>query len=119
MRWPLTSVRGCWQRAGQRVKPEKGADSLRQILQQGAEALERGGIESPVCESEWILCSLLGRARAELYLSDPEVTSDTVAAFRDLIRQRVEREPIQYLLREAHFFGRRFSVGPGVFIPRP
>lgn len=34
--------------------------------------------------------------------------------------ERVNRsEPLQYILNEAHFFGRRFYIDPAVLIPRP
>ncbi len=46
--------------------------------------------------------------------------SDADQAELERIMQRLEKhEPVQYVLGEAAFCGRRFSVEPGVLIPRP
>ena len=47
-------------------------------------------------------------------------TGDFPTEKLDKILFRLARhEPLQYVLGEAWFYGRRFSVGPGVLIPRP
>ncbi len=46
--------------------------------------------------------------------------SDGDTAELETIMQRLEKgEPVQYVLGETEFCGRRFSVEPGVLIPRP
>lgn len=50
---------------------------------------------------------------------DATVTAPERAAIFDLLERRVsERIPVPYLTGEAFFAGRRFTVRPGVFIPR-
>jgi release factor glutamine methyltransferase len=40
-------------------------------------------------------------------------------AFEALVRRRLRREPMAYILGVQEFYGREFRVGPGVLIPRP
>lgn len=50
----------------------------------------------------------------------PPPTPTQQAEIDRLIRERTEnRVPLQYLLGEAWFYGRRFEVNPAVLIPRP
>lgn len=48
-----------------------------------------------------------------------QVPSDREAGLEDDLRRLCAGEPIQYVLGCTEFCGRRFSVGPGVLIPRP
>jgi release factor glutamine methyltransferase len=56
----------------------------------------------------------------DLYLGrDAPVLGRVAERFRAGIAARARGIPLQYVLGEAEFFGARFAVGPGVFIPRP
>jgi release factor glutamine methyltransferase len=48
----------------------------------------------------------------------PCLTAQQADRLHDLVRRRGEGEPLQYLLGSADFYGRSFSVRPGVLIPR-
>lgn len=60
-------------------------------------------------------------------ISHPELLRDTAIQINaeqqrklDVIAQRLNtNEPLQYILNEAHFYGRPFYVDPAVLIPRP
>ena len=47
------------------------------------------------------------------------VGRDAWRSFRDLIRRRADREPLQHLIGHVEFWSLRVSVGPEVLIPRP
>lgn len=65
----------------------------------------------------WILEHELGLSRTEV-LSGRELMTNESAITG--IMQRVNQgEPLQYILGEAQFYGRKFMVGRGVLIPRP
>lgn len=67
-----------------------------------------------------MLGSILGRSRAYL-LAHPELRlgSGQAEQWGKWLRKRGAHYPIQYLLGMQEFYGRSFSVGPGVLIPRP
>lgn len=70
--------------------------------------------------AEWVLQHLLAENRFGLLQRRKEILSKTLAtqAHAFLIRL-LAKEPLQYVLGEAHFYGRDFLVTPAVLIPRP
>lgn len=48
-----------------------------------------------------------------------QLSADEGARLEKIIRRLEKSEPVQYVLGEAWFCGRRFTVKPGVLIPRP
>jgi release factor glutamine methyltransferase len=84
------------------------------------ESLKAAGIENEAQEADAILTGLLGCTRASV-LAHPErrLPDEQLSAVEDALRRRVRGEPLQYILGEAHFWGRPFEVGSGVLIPRP
>ncbi len=84
------------------------------------EYLEGKGVESPKLSSEILLAHALDVERIDLYLRlDQPLTSKEVTGYRDLVRRRANREPVQYITGRQEFWSVDFEVGPGVLIPRP
>lgn len=78
------------------------------------------GLESARLESELLLAAVLGVSRLDLYLQyERPLSGAEVARFRELVRRRLRREPLQYILGEAHFRELVLRVDPRVLIPRP
>lgn len=70
--------------------------------------------------AEWLLADVLSCRRIELYLQfDRILTTDERAAFREFVKRRAAREPVQYILGETEFYGFPIKVTPDVLIPRP
>ena len=71
-------------------------------------------------EARLLLQHLTGRTASAL-IAHPEQPLDTAThtAYRALISRRAAGEPIAYLTGQREFYGRDFSVAPGVLIPRP
>ncbi|MFQ5453500.1 MAG: peptide chain release factor N(5)-glutamine methyltransferase, partial [Candidatus Zixiibacteriota bacterium] len=78
------------------------------------------GIERGNVEIEIILCYLLDVERLELYLHGERLINDSVLKrFDEIIEKRLTRYPLQYILEEAWFYGRKFFVSPAVMVPTP
>ncbi|HEX6940360.1 MAG TPA: peptide chain release factor N(5)-glutamine methyltransferase [Longimicrobiales bacterium] len=96
------------------------ADTPLALARAAAAYMAERGVENARLEAELLLASVLGLSRLELYLQhDRPVTEREKAAFRVLVRRRVKREPLQYILGEAEFRELRLRVDPRVLIPRP
>ena len=82
--------------------------------------LSEHGIESPRLTAEVLLSRALGQDRVYLY-AHPEAPLPELAwiHFGRWLHERSQGKPLQYITREQEFYGRRFTVGPGVLIPRP
>lgn len=65
----------------------------------------------------WLLESTLELSRPEI-LIDKKVPNPG-STFKEILTRLNHEEPIQYILNESFFYGRRFFVNPSVLIPRP
>ena len=94
--------------------------TLRTVQKEGAARLSEAGIEQADREAAWLLEYVTGRPGLDFLLHDA-ATADPVVVkrFLALVERRVAGEPLQYVMGSAEFYGRLFTVGPGVLIPRP
>ena len=70
-------------------------------------------------EAKELLQAVCGVSRQDLMLGrDVPVSEEQQRKLNEMVRRRMERYPLQYLLGEWDFFGRRFFVGEGLLIPR-
>lgn len=92
----------------------------REKLRQAAAELREAGVPDPVYDSALILSWITGVPPLELRAGrETEMSEAREARFREMIRRRKGREPLQYLIGSVIFCGREFRVGPGTLIPRP
>ena len=92
----------------------------RDLVAQVAARLAGAGIESARSEAWLLLAAATRRERAALVAGAPEAMSaEQQARLDELVRRRLAREPVAYILGEKEFWSLRFEVGPVVLIPRP
>lgn len=98
----------------------KSSSSFNYILNYGLEFLKSNSIENPKKEIEIFLCHLLSYSKFELYNSaEKSISLTKVNLLNEWLERRAKREPIQYIINNAWFYGREFYVNENVFIPRP
>ena len=92
----------------------------RALIRLTADKFRQAGIPDPETDAALLLSRLAGKPHLELRLDfQTELDTDMVSAMEKLAEKRLEHIPLQYLLGEAPFFRRMFSVDPRVLIPRP
>ena len=78
------------------------------------------GVESPRLDAEVLLSHVLQKERIYLYVHfDEPLEAGELAAYKELIKQRVNHVPVAYLLGQKEFMGLTFKVTPATLIPRP
>ncbi|MCS6903393.1 MAG: peptide chain release factor N(5)-glutamine methyltransferase [Candidatus Bipolaricaulota bacterium] len=94
--------------------------TIRYVLDGLTKYLREAKIASARLEAEMLLAHALGVDRLDLYLH-PEhaLTEEQYQRVRALARQRVQGEPLQYLLGSVPFYNVELKLSPAVLIPRP
>ena len=91
-----------------------------QLIKNAEDRLRKSGIDSPASEVELVLLSLLDVERIDLYLHGDRLINDRILKkFNKIIDRRTTRYPLQYILQESWFYGRKFFVSPDVMVPTP
>lgn len=99
--------------------PLPGAARIVDLLDLGRDHLS-GSVEQPRREAALLLGEVLGLEEAQVYArSDEDVPEPAGVSYGQLIRRRVDRVPMAYLVGRREFYGRGFQVDPRVLIPRP
>jgi release factor glutamine methyltransferase len=96
-----------------------GAEA-REALDSAIDALRAAGIEDPRLDAELLLAEAAGWSRAAL-VADPaaEVPPAAGRRFGELVRRRLRREPVAYILGRKGFRNLELAVDRRVLIPRP
>lgn len=91
-----------------------------ELTRLAAEHLARKGIEEARLDAELLLAHVLGLERLDLYLQfERPLEPAEVTAYREAIRRRSTREPLQYITGEAAFRDLTLCLDRRVLIPRP
>jgi release factor glutamine methyltransferase len=96
------------------------AGLLRQTLAVGAQKLLHAGIDTARLDAEVLMGHVLRLTREQLLASADFLLSEIhIRRYRELLRRRLEREPIAYITGRQEFWSSEFRVLPDVLIPRP
>ena len=82
--------------------------------------LKNHDIDSPRATGEILLAHALDGKRIDLYLNyDQPLVAEELNAFKALIKRRIRREPVAYILGTKAFWSMDLKITKDVLIPRP
>lgn len=94
--------------------------TIGRILKWTEQYFKDKGIESPRLDAEVLLTHVLEKQRIYLYVHfDEPLQPAELAAYREMIKQRVLRVPVAQILGEKEFMGLTFKVTADTLVPRP
>ena len=94
--------------------------TIASYLAHATQQLHDANIDSAQLDASVIVAHNMHVDRAWLIVhGDEELESLKVRKFESLLRRRLDREPIAYIVGHKEFYGRDFTVTPDVLIPRP
>lgn len=96
-------------------------ETLEKLYKDALKSLDKGKIENASFDCRVMLEEAFGENFNSLRVSDKFMTepeSDKKEKFLQIIKRRLEGEPLQYIVGKWEFYGLEFSVGDGVLIPR-
>lgn len=92
----------------------------REALTASTDALRAAGIDDPRLDAELLLAEATGRDRAHLAANpEAEVPPPAARQFGEMVRRRLRREPVAYILGRKGFRHIELAVDQRVLIPRP
>lgn len=94
--------------------------SVGEMLAEAARLFEGAGVDAPALAADLLMMHLLETGRAGLILkkTDPATVS-LKEGYEALVRRRLRREPIAYILGGTGFWDLDLAVTPQVLVPRP
>jgi release factor glutamine methyltransferase len=96
------------------------ASSTRQALKAAVDGLRAAGVEDPRFDAEVLLAEAIGWDRATLVASPgAEVPPPAARLFGEMVRRRLRREPVAYIVGRRGFRRLDLAVDRRVLIPRP
>jgi release factor glutamine methyltransferase len=99
---------------------EKKTWTILEILGTTVDYLKKKGIDDARLNAELLHAHVHNCRRIDLYANfDKPIRESEREQYKSLLKRRVAREPLQYILGETEFMGLRFVVDRRVLIPRP
>jgi release factor glutamine methyltransferase len=96
------------------------AGSVGEALGGAVDALRAAGVDSPRLDAELLLGEATGRGRAALAAdAGADVSPAEGRRFGEMVRRRLRREPVAYILGRKEFRRVELAVDGRVLIPRP
>ncbi len=94
--------------------------TIGKILKWTEQYFQKAGLDSPRLDAEVLLSHVLKKERIFLYVHfEQPMEAAELAAYRECIKKRVQRQPVAYITGHKEFMGLDFKVTEATLIPRP
>ena len=91
-----------------------------EAIQKSTDFLAKRDVESPRLQAELLLAHRLKMPRMKLYLNfDRTLTAEETDTYREWIKRRSLREPLQHIIGSTSFCGYEITVNRYALVPRP
>ena len=102
------------------LQPANNKWTILEALNWTAHYFDSQNIDSPRITAELFLAHVLHLKRIDLYVRyDQPLHQEELSRFKHLIKRRVTREPVAYILGKKEFWSLELNVTPDTLIPRP
>lgn len=92
---------------------------IREAIQQASKELAPSS-ETARLDAELLLCKVLDKNRSYLFTwPEKELSAQQQTSFQNLLEQRIQGQPVAYLLGHREFWGLELEVTTATLIPRP
>jgi len=93
--------------------------SIKQVLSDATDKLNKIGINSPQLEARILLQYVTNKPLQYLLINlDEQLNKTEIEAFETVLERRLKHEPVAYILGTKEFYSREFIVNKHVLIPR-
>lgn len=93
--------------------------TLREVLAAGEQQLEKAGVPEAGLNAWYLFAACFHLSKSQFFLRADEMAGEeTYRQFREVLAQRCQRIPLEYILGETEFMGLPFVVNESVLIPR-
>ncbi len=104
----------------QTTRPEPPRWTILELLKWTTGFLGSRDIDSPRADAEVLLAAALGVDRIDLYVRyDQPLTAEELSQYKSMIKRRIRREPVAYIVGTKEFWSLSLRVCSDVLIPRP
>lgn len=94
--------------------------TVKQVISEISKKLNSAKVAEPTANAEFIICTLLEKTRTEiLAFGDISFPTEKETVLNEIVKQKIEGWPLEYIFNTATFLGRKFYVDNRVLIPRP
>ena len=94
--------------------------TIREILNWTTKRFSESGIDTPLLDTQLLLCRVLNLTKIQLYTEiDKPLNDKERFQFRELVKKRLKGEPVAYLLNEKYWYDIKLYIDNRVLIPRP
>lgn len=94
--------------------------TIKEAQVSATQKLDKIGIDSSALDTDVLLSFVLKKPKEFLYTyPEKKLTASQIKKYNFLIKKRIKKMPIAYLIGHKEFFGLNFYVDKNVLIPRP